>query len=56
MDQKRVHDFLLDIRVMPIVLLTGFGRKRKPKSNSSSRVPFYYWSLNSGGKILGNDC
>ncbi|KAK5803140.1 hypothetical protein PVK06_030781 [Gossypium arboreum] len=25
-------------RVMPIVLLTGFGRKRKSKSNSSSRV------------------
>ncbi|KHG07506.1 hypothetical protein F383_20092 [Gossypium arboreum] len=56
MDQKWVHDFLLDIRVMPIALLTGFGRRRKPKSNSSSRVPFYYRSLNSRGKILGTDC
>ncbi|KAK5802786.1 hypothetical protein PVK06_030408 [Gossypium arboreum] len=38
MDQKRVQDFLLDIRVMPIALFTGFGRRRKPKSNSSSRL------------------
>ncbi|TYI03580.1 hypothetical protein ES332_A11G349300v1 [Gossypium tomentosum] len=42
MDQKRVHDFLLDIRVMPIALLTGFGRRRKPKSNSSSRLEVRY--------------